>query len=153
MWSKNCGTNQRHTTKSCARMYGVCLFRNCCWNTKKEIILNETNFSIIWFLSVSLHLDLRLLRRREALKAKQFVQKCLLHMCDCVHLCDSVCSIHTENDYCGSYCIRMNEQTSKQASTPNTDSSQRHSHWEQYRKILCIETGQVNEWTSVQTSN
>lgn len=42
-------------------------------------------------------------------------------VCDCVYLCDSVCSIHTENDYCGSYCIIMNEQTSKQASKHNTD--------------------------------
>lgn len=35
--------------------------------------------------------------------------------CDCVYVCDSVCSIHTENDYYGSYCI-INERTSKQAS-------------------------------------
>lgn len=60
-----------HTTpkskyiKTCARMYGAFLFRNYCRNT----ILNETNFGIIWFLSLSASpspcLSIRVLRRRE----------------------------------------------------------------------------------------
>lgn len=100
---------------------------------RKKKKLNETNFSISYgFLYLSRDscaMEKRRKKNREALKAKQFGQMLAsrvtvtVAVCVCMFVCDSVCSIHTENDYYGSYCI-MNEQASKRT---NIIQIQRHT--------------------------